>query len=735
MRNKKILVGLLFAFILLTGCVTKSRKVENIHTFAKVYGYVRWFYPGDEASQLDWNKFAVLGVQKVEMAHNEKELKNIILELFKPIAPTIQISEKKLNESFNPNSILPPDQIGSNPISWVHFGVFLGNKNSGYRSYRINRDTIKGLNPCFRNMIPLSQYVGKQIKLSFTAKNMTNSGGKAFLLMTLQKKSYKLMELEPIKINPDTNWIEYSKIITPGKDDKNLAFSLGMDTIVTLFVGDFKLMIKENNVWIPGKIQNGNFANGLNYWNVDPTGLNYWNVDPIDYNISIDSLRFGSGKRFVKIKYANKIPKPGEYITKDIGSDLILRMPIALYNYRGHSFPLADSSKWNSLTKQLNIIPSSKLTNENSIVRLANVVIAWNVFQHFFPYFDVLNVDWEKELSKTLLDTYSINSQIDYYLELMKMTSKLEDAHIAIGGLNGIGKGIKIKVDLFNNDFVVTSSGSEFIKKGDIIKSIDGKTAISEFENIEQLFSATPNVRRHRALKSFGLNLMNKKDAEVTLIRDGKEIGIKVPSSPLTDTFFREDYSSNDIIDCGDNIYYLKGESQDINTLLDKIVNAKGVIIASVRQLEALLPYMIKEPVWWPNMLIPINLYPDREKTLWYRSCWTGDPKLPHIKARIAVLTTPDDQSSYETTLGIFNYYKLGVLVGDTTAGCNGNVNFIALNGGYSIRWTGMKVLKHDGSQHYLIGFNPDYPVVRTKEAVLKGRDEYLEKAIEILSK
>jgi hypothetical protein len=46
-----------------------------------------------------------------------------------------------------------------------------------------------------------------------------------------------------------------------------------------------------------------------------------------------------------------------------------------------------------------------------------------------------------------------------------------------------------------------------------------------------------------------------------------------------------------------------------------------------------------------------------------------------------------------------------------------------------------MKVLKSDGSQHHLIGFIPDYPVNRTIEAMLQGKDEYLEKAKEILSK
>lgn len=46
--------------------------------------------------------------------------------------------------------------------------------------------------------------------------------------------------------------------------------------------------------------------------------------------------------------------------------------------------------------------------------------------------------------------------------------------------------------------------------------------------------------------------------------------------------------------------------------------------------------------------------------------------------------------------------------------------------------WTGMKVLKHDGSQLYLKGFEPDYPVNKTIRAIKEGRDEYLEKALEV---
>jgi hypothetical protein len=362
---------------------------------------------------------------------------------------------------------------------------------------------------------------------------------------------------------------------------------------------------------------------------------------------------------------------------------------------------------------------------------LANIIISWNVFQHFFPYFDVIHADWEAELNRSLKKTYSVRSEADYYTVLMEMTSKLGDAHVNVSYPNIIGYGIKIKVDLFGNDVVVLTSGSDQIKKGDVIKSIDGHSALSEIRGKEELISASSNVKRYRAINAFGIKF-NQNGARVTLLREGKEITKKEKRFPMTDQFFRST-NLNDIIDLGDGIFYIKGRIQDINYLLTKLKDAKGVIIGSADQLMELLPYMISKPAWSAHFLVPIAIYPDRVNTIWSENRWTMEPQTPFIKAKFIVLTSPSDQSSWETLLGIVNYYKIAAFVGDTTAGCNGNINIIDLLDNYSIRWTGMKVLKQDSSQHHLIGFNPDYPVVRTKEAVLQGRDEYLEKAIEIL--
>lgn len=42
-----------------------------------------------------------------------------------------------------------------------------------------------------------------------------------------------------------------------------------------------------------------------------------------------------------------------------------------------------------------------------------------------------------------------------------------------------------------------------------------------------------------------------------------------------------------------------------------------------------------------------------------------------------------------------------------------------------------MRVIRHNGSQHFGVGIPPTIPVTRTLEGLRQGRDEFLERAIE----
>src|SRR4029078_2977692 len=87
-----------------------------------------------------------------------------------------------------------------------------------------------------------------------------------------------------------------------------------------------------------------------------------------------------------------------------------------------------------------------------------------------------------------------------------------------------------------------------------------------------------------------------------------------------------------------------------------------------------------------------------------------------------------------ESWMGIVEAYKLGEIVGEMPPGTTGDITHFDLPGGYKIVWTGMKVLKHDGSRHHGVGIAPTVPVSRTIKGVTEGRDEQLERAIAIAS-
>jgi C-terminal processing protease CtpA/Prc len=169
---------------------------------------------------------------------------------------------------------------------------------------------------------------------------------------------------------------------------------------------------------------------------------------------------------------------------------------------------------------------------------------------------------------------------------------------------------------------------------------------------------------------------------------------------------------------------------------LDVLANAKAVIYdqrgGGRLSFFQIVPYLIEKSVtsaWWN---IPRTVYPDRKEAEFYKSNWSIQSKQPFFKSKSVIINVPSVVSAGETMMSIIDRYNLATTVGEPTAGCNGDINTINMPCGYYAWFTGMKVLKHDGSQLYLNGFEPDYPIKRTIQALREGRDEYLEKALEV---
>src|SRR6185503_15490729 len=68
-----------------------TRGLQNLQALARLYGYVHYFHPSDEAAAADWNRLAIVSVRVVESAATAEELATRLQNVFGPIAPGVRI--------------------------------------------------------------------------------------------------------------------------------------------------------------------------------------------------------------------------------------------------------------------------------------------------------------------------------------------------------------------------------------------------------------------------------------------------------------------------------------------------------------------------------------------------------------------------------------------------------------------------------------------------------------------
>lgn len=179
----------------------------------------------------------------------------------------------------------------------------------------------------------------------------------------------------------------------------------------------------------------------------------------------------------------------------------------------------------------------------------------------------------------------------------------------------------------------------------------------------------------------------------------------------------------------------------EVDALRPRLVSARGIVFdmrgypSSSQPDQSVFPYLSHETLQSARWNVPVITHPDVVDSWITDGRWSLAPKEPYIPAKRAFVTDGRAISYAESIMGIVEAYHLGAIVGEPTAGTNGNANSVALPAGYGFVFTGMKVLKHDGSRHHLVGILPTIPVHRTLAGIAAGRDELLDAAVEAVSR
>lgn len=753
---KCLLLCVVSVLTLFAARAQSQREIDNLYTFARLYGYVRYFHPSDEAACIDWERFAIYGAQKSAHSKSNKELRDNLLAIFRPIAPTVQVFLKDEQVTFDQSVLLVASKEAYRAIAWQHSGVGLGDPAGLYKSARTYRP-LQNKAPA-RSFAPLSRYHDatpyRNKEFIFRGRlKVSGEEGSGHLFVRVDKSDKKMGFFDNMGNRPvlQGDWATYEIKGRVDADAQGINFGVFLSGKGALQFDDMSLQIKEGSEWKEV------YANAFSdeELNKAPQSL-VGNTGPkASYAITVEQDK-AADQKYVSIRSREEeqkkskehttlfaqAPQVGEFLEKEIGSGLKAIVPLALYGSEEQTYPVADKAQLDALKGALQAVRLPEQRGDNLYTRLGDLVIAWNVFQHFYPYFDVVKTDWASDLKEAIASAWRDNTDTGFLKTLQRMTAKLKDGHVRVA-LNTKAQYLPpIAWEWVENKLVITQVGDSSLPLavGDIVTRIDGRDAQEHFREVYgRISAATDGWLQYRAqteslLGDNGSPLVlsvAKEDntlKEVTVSRS-----LRMPIQPVRDS----------LKSLGNGVFYVNLDNAS-NEALEKAMpelEQSKVIIFDLRGYPRSSPKMIGHLLNGKDtsarwMQVPQVIYPDRDRIAGYQNHgWAMKPETPHLSARVLFLTDGRAISYAESYMGFIEHYKLATIVGQPTAGTNGNINPFTLPGGYYISWTGMWVQKHDGSPLHGVGIRPHVYVERTIKGVREGRDEFLEKALEIAGK
>lgn len=544
---------------------------------------------------------------------------------------------------------------------------------------------------------------------------------------------------EAAKTNWDQFAIDYVSLVEPAIDSAELAQTLSKI---------FKPIAPSVQVYLTGQtppavapIAEEKKSQPSLYWRHDGVGTGSAQSVYASKRVPLGS----AGLLSLTAKLPKEVPVPdaNQPFSADLGAGVSCFVPLVVHADDRGTLPKPTAEK-PPTTKPKGFSPNG---NDRS-TRLADVILAWNVFQHFYPYFDVVGTDWSAELPKALTRAAIDKNESEFHQTLRRLVAALKDGHGGVMYGNSRGRGSSfppLRWDWIEDRLVIThvdKDKANGLEPGDVTISVNGVPAVEALAKVEELISgATPQWRRFHGLSDLG---SGPRDSELRLVIErgrGQQQTITVKRTPEAAGFFiGQGVKPEKIAEIKPGIWYAdidRISEKDFESAIPNLEKAAGIVYdlrGYPSQISpATIGHLTDKPVTCAQWHVPVVVYPDRKNMGFSFSNWTVPPRKPRFTAKVAFITDGRAISYAETYLGIIEHYKLADIVGGPTAGTNGNVNPFSLPGGYRLAWTGMKVLKHDGSQHHGIGIQPTVPAKRTIHGVKDGKDELLDKAIQVV--
>lgn len=408
-------------------------------------------------------------------------------------------------------------------------------------------------------------------------------------------------------------------------------------------------------------------------------------------------------------------------------------------------------------------IGNPDFTNENSYsdmsypdggFRLLSLYRYWNMIEYFFPNKHLTNKKWNTVLKEYIPKFINAKDKLEYELAAIQIIGEVNDTHANLwGGKDKISKlrgnnFAPFRGEFIENKFVVTDyynpefSESSKLEIGDIITHINDKTVETIIDSVKTYY---PSSNDAAMLRDISIDLLRSSQKTISLKyfsgNQAQQHKITLYEKEKLNMYHwykvNKDEKCFKILD--GNIGYItlaNIKQEDFSEIKKSFENTKGIIIDIRNYPSAFTPFALGS--YFMSDSTAFVKFTNGNVDNPGEFTFTDNLEIPSeaktYKGKLVVLVNENSQSQAEYTAMAFRAVKNSTIVGSTTAGADGNVSTIVLPGGLRTMISGIGVYYPDGAETQRVGIIPDIVVKPTIEGIKKGKDEVLEKAIEIIN-
>ena len=396
----------------------------------------------------------------------------------------------------------------------------------------------------------------------------------------------------------------------------------------------------------------------------------------------------------------------------------------------------------------------SKMSYPDDGFRLLSLYRYWNIINYFFPYKHLMDNDWNKKLKVYIPLFLNAKDELSYELTAIQLIGDIQDTHANLwGGADKINewKGTNysqlhvrfIENQLVVTDYYINNLKSEVgLKIGDVITKINGKSIDEIIKEKSKYYPASNTPTRLRDL-SADLLRSNAKEIEIEFKSSDYMTQIKTlklyPRDSLNIYRWYKTIEDKSYKMLENNIGYVTLQTikqEDISKIKNEFKDTKGIIIDIRNYPSTFVPFSLGS--YFVSSSTPFVKFTNGNVDNPGEFTFTKNLEIPSegktYKGKLVVLVNELSQSQAEYTAMAFRAGNSTTIIGSTTAGADGNVSTIMLPGGLRTMISGIGIYYPNGGETQRVGIIPDIEIKPTLKGIREGKDELLEKAIEIIT-